>query len=296
MLRIRILSVAAATTIATVLAASGAIAQTASSDQPGKPLLLATPSGNAAATVKRTRVRHVASRKHSKTETTQETEHPADKPADPAQSKASADAWLSASAPPSNPAPTSPPAQANNTQTAAPNQAQQGNAPLPSAVVVNGQTVPIGTAEEVNALDLAADNSPGNSPLGNSPPMESTLSPGDRADLAAALTAKASQVKDSQVAFAAPTATDQTADGGHAGTQNASAQDANAQNASAQDTSAQDTGAQDTGDQSAAAPNSSTIGSASWVAQVLAALGGAMAAGTLAWFLIGGGPPARDYG
>lgn len=37
------------------------------------------------------------------------------------------------------------------------------------------------------------------------------------------------------------------------------------------------------------------IGSASWIAQVLAALGGAVAAGTLAWFLIGGGP-VRTYG
>ncbi len=38
-----------------------------------------------------------------------------------------------------------------------------------------------------------------------------------------------------------------------------------------------------------------TIGSASWIAQVLAALGGAVAAGALAWFLIGGGP-VRTYG
>ena len=37
------------------------------------------------------------------------------------------------------------------------------------------------------------------------------------------------------------------------------------------------------------------MGSASWIAQVLAALGGAVAAGTVAWFLIGGGPQ-RMYG
>jgi hypothetical protein len=39
----------------------------------------------------------------------------------------------------------------------------------------------------------------------------------------------------------------------------------------------------------------SHIGSASWIAQVLAALGGAIAAGAVAWFLIGGGP-VRTYG
>jgi len=39
----------------------------------------------------------------------------------------------------------------------------------------------------------------------------------------------------------------------------------------------------------------SPIGSASWMAQVLAALGGAVAAGAVAWALIGGGP-VRSYG
>jgi len=39
----------------------------------------------------------------------------------------------------------------------------------------------------------------------------------------------------------------------------------------------------------------SQIGSGSWIAQVLAALGGAVAAGAVAWFLIGSGP-VRLYG
>lgn len=39
----------------------------------------------------------------------------------------------------------------------------------------------------------------------------------------------------------------------------------------------------------------SRVGSASWIAQVLAALGGAVAAGSVAWFLIGSGP-LRTYG
>ncbi len=41
--------------------------------------------------------------------------------------------------------------------------------------------------------------------------------------------------------------------------------------------------------------DASAVGSASWIAQVLAALGGAVAAGAVAWFLIGGGP-VRTYG
>ena len=41
--------------------------------------------------------------------------------------------------------------------------------------------------------------------------------------------------------------------------------------------------------------DASPIGSASWIAQVLAALGGAVAAGSVAWFLIGSGPQ-RTYG
>jgi len=41
--------------------------------------------------------------------------------------------------------------------------------------------------------------------------------------------------------------------------------------------------------------DASAVGSASWIAQVLAALGGAVAAGAVAWFLIGGAP-VRTYG
>lgn len=41
--------------------------------------------------------------------------------------------------------------------------------------------------------------------------------------------------------------------------------------------------------------DASPVGSVSWIAQVLAALGGAIAAGAVAWFLIGGGPQ-RSYG
>ncbi len=44
-----------------------------------------------------------------------------------------------------------------------------------------------------------------------------------------------------------------------------------------------------------AAPARDEVGNASWIAQLLAALGGAVAAGAVAWFLIGAGP-VRTYG
>jgi hypothetical protein len=47
--------------------------------------------------------------------------------------------------------------------------------------------------------------------------------------------------------------------------------------------------------QPASDQNATTVGSASWTAQVLAALGGAIAAGLVAWFLLGTGP-VRTYG
>ncbi|HXW41159.1 MAG TPA: hypothetical protein VEK75_08140 [Xanthobacteraceae bacterium] len=43
------------------------------------------------------------------------------------------------------------------------------------------------------------------------------------------------------------------------------------------------------------AADTAPVGSASWIAQVLAALGGAVTAGVVAWFLIGAGP-VRTYG
>jgi hypothetical protein len=43
----------------------------------------------------------------------------------------------------------------------------------------------------------------------------------------------------------------------------------------------------------AQAQEPSPVGTSAWVAQVLAAIGGAMAAGSVAWFLIGSAPPRR---
>jgi hypothetical protein len=56
-----------------------------------------------------------------------------------------------------------------------------------------------------------------------------------------------------------------------------------------------DTDAAPKSDSLTAHPQPSLVGSASWIAQVLAALGGAVAAGSAAWFLIGAAPQ-RTYG
>lgn len=294
MLRIRIVSMAAAiaatTAIATVLAASSVEAQTANTDQPGQPLSLlqlinrnATPAPaahSAGADVKRARSKKIkiASKKPSRAV------QDAEPHATSAQNTAPADAWLAASAAPAN----GTAAPANNASPAQPGNAPTDNGTLPSAVVVEGQTVQIAAADQINAIDLAADNGSAAPPAPvESKPMEatspeakseamsmeatsmdaasaeSTQPPGDRADIGAASHPPAALLA---VASAQPSQNNDS--------QNAAAANASAANATAQ--------------------SASPVGSASWIAQVLAALGGAVAAGTVAWFLIGSGP-VRTY-
>jgi hypothetical protein len=250
MLRIRIVSTAAA--IAVVLAAGAAAAQTATGDQTGKPLSLlelikqtstTTVAANVATTAARkTKIKKIASKKHSKTA------QDADQSADAAQSSASAGAWLAASAAPANSAPASPATDvAPSGETAPSDNAHPDDGP--GTITIGGQAVQVASADQVNEIDLAADTAP---------PAESTAPPSDRADVVAANAAPAA----AQAAFIASPPADLS-------------QNANSENADAQDASA--------------------IGTASWIAQVLAALGGAIAAGAVAWFLIGAGP-ARTYG
>lgn len=113
----------------------------------------------------------------------------------------------------------------------------------PNQVVVAGQTVQIAAPDQVNALDLAADNTgdgAANQAL-DADPATPALPP-DSADAAAP----------PQAVLAAPLHEE-------------------------------------------AGANTAPVGNASWIAQVLAALGGAVAAGAVAWFLIGSGP-VRTYG
>jgi hypothetical protein len=265
MLRIRTVSTAAATAIVFVLAVSGAAAQTASADQPGKPLSLlqlikqtaATPtaahaiSANTAA--KTTKIKKIASKKHNKVAAAQDP----DSSADAAQSSASADAWLAASATPAN---TEQAVQSDNRQpeNGQPEKEQAENGqpdlgPLPSSIQVGGQTVQVASADQVNEIDLAADNTQ---------LAESTAPPSDRTDMTAAANAMAKAMLASPAALVAPV----RADAGQTVT-----------------------------DQTASGQTTTTVGSASWIAQVLAALGGAIAAGAVAWFLLGTGP-VRTYG
>jgi hypothetical protein len=288
MLRIRIVSIAAAVTaVATIAAADGTVAQTVSAAPSGQPLPLVQ-STTTTTTVRtysdggpKVRVRKTASKRHHDTA--------AAKTSDPdqAQNTSSADAWLAASAPPaksatspSDGAPAAQPGNAppdvpsNNAQSAQPGNAQTGaDGSLPAAVVVAGQTVQIAKADEVNAIDLAADVAP---------PTESTELPGDRVDTAV----RAKQAL--QAAFAAQPQ--------HDANQVANDRQDIAQTlsrAASQGTN-QDT-SQDASQDRIADQGPSMIGSATWIAQILAALGGALAAGVLAWFLIGAGP-VRSYG
>jgi hypothetical protein len=313
MLRIRIVAMAATTGIALGVAAGAAAAQSAGTDQAGKPLpplqlikqtSATTPAAHtdsSGTVAKKTKIKRVAGKKHNGIAA-----QAADPPPDSAQSSASADAWLAASATPASSVPTTAPADtapasqpgnappdnipANDAQTAQTGKTPSDDRALPSAVVVGGQTVPVTAADQVNEIDLAADNTP---PITqpNTQPKESTEPRSDRTDVIAAADtmnqaamdqaamAQAAMAKamPSRAAFVAP----EPADAG----QNASNQ-ANDQNTgAAQNDSAQNISAQDT----------SAVGSASWIAQVLAALGGAIAAGTVAWFLIGAGP-VGSYG
>ena len=248
MLSIRIVSAGAVAAIAIVLAVSTATAQTAASDQVGQPMSLlaglrpphaaktheAKAIGHVSATgqaVKRTASRksstkaaiRLASRKHNKiaasqSDASQSDEGQAEQP--PQQTAATArppNSWpaVDATLPAADAVP------APDSAMAAPQSAPPDSGLAPSAFVVNGQTVQVTSPDQVNDMDLAADNN----------------------NNAAAA---------SHVAFAAPVP---------------------------------DTASQSTNE----------VGSASWIAQVLAALGGAVAAGAVAWFLIGSGP-VRTYG
>lgn len=303
MLRIRTIAVAAVTLMTSVLPASGAFAQTAASEQAGKPLLIqliakenaATPAqadnstaqaDNSTTGVRKTRRRRFARRRHRETarEIDQRSDHAAPS-AGPTGGNASADSAAANATPAGAAIATGPMAETDH--------AQQDDASLPSAVVVDGRTVAIAPPDQINALDLAAENSP---------PIESTLPGGDRADGANAL----------QAAFAVqtPAATNQNADSAtsaapttdmpNAGAQAMSVQDISAQNVSAQDVSVADASDQTTSDQDASdektdRQDSSAAGSVAWIAaQAFAALGGALAAGVVAWFLIGAGP-VRTY-
>ena len=233
MLRIRIVSASALVALAVALAIGGACAQTAASGPSGKPLpLLAglppphdskvTAHARTAARTNKKAVKKLAAEADNKLAARKH--HAiaaADSTAQPAPGAAAPTAWPVPDATPPADIATAPP----------PDNAPPDNAPQMSAVMVGGETVQIASPNQINALDLAADNTLTQTPA---------AAPADHADAAPA----------AQTVLAAPLHQD-------------------------------------------AGPDA--VGSTSGIAQVMAALGGAIAAGAVAWFLIGSGP-VRIYG
>jgi hypothetical protein len=224
--RIRIVFTGMMAAIAVTLAVSGARAQAATSEPSDAPpaalagLMPPHESGTAhhakTAHVKKAAAKKLAAKISKKSNTIAAVPSP--------QPRAAATDAL-----PANPWPDAVPS-ATVAAAAPPETAPANDEPAPSEVVVGGQTVQIAASDEINAIDLAADNVEKETP---------TAGPADRADIAPA----------PQTALAS----------------RAMPGDANA------------------------------LGGASWIAQALAALGGAVAAGAVAWFLIGSGP-VRMYG
>jgi hypothetical protein len=270
MLRIRIASMGAVAALAIAVAGSAASAQTATTDQPGKPLALLAGLNPPHAAKKHAAKVHVAkARSHGKIARAETHHARAAAVASEAPGKhrsAGATNHDADALPPSTVAanrwPTPPElAPADNAPADAPaDNAATGNAPAnaataplpaaaavpapddPNAVVVNGQTVQISAPDEVNDLGRAASEQ---SAAEQSADTRAPQPSGD-SDMQSAMTRVAS----------------------------ATVSDDAGQNAN---------------------QNANPVGSASWIAQVMAALGGAVAAGAVAWFLIGSGP-VRTYG
>ena len=237
MTRIRIL-----TTGAIVLFASGALAvaahaQTAPGDAPGQPLQLlqllhlAPPPEQAEKTRPRPPV--AATRKPIHTRVAQ---HKRPQTPPPAATTAALAATPDGIWPAAN-------AVAVPADSAAAAAATPFGAPPPELdpgqLVVDGQTIRLVAADDVNEIDLAA---------ADAAPPSATATP----DTASANTAATSDVADP---------------------------------APKSDSLAAATSAE---------PQAGEVGSATWIAQVLAAIGGAVTAGSLAWFLIGAAPQ-RTY-
>jgi hypothetical protein len=146
-------------------------------------------------------------------------------------------------------------------------------------VVVGGQAVQVRAAEEANELDLAANSlSPPPSQPVAAPALSPTSPPasGPLYNLAAATPAAASEapppvaVAPTPLNTAAPVSPPVPAAAAPAGSAGTIAQADFVK---------------------AAEPPKSPVGSASWIMQIMAALGGAVAAGFAAWYLIGSAAP-----
>jgi hypothetical protein len=155
-----------------------------------------------------------------------------------------------AAPPPSAPAPSAPVATA---AAAPPPQAAPPAAAKASELMVGGQAVQVRSPDEANELDLAA-NEPGTT--ASAPASEPVLSPGSTPLYNLAATSPPAEADAGPAVNAAPPVGVTPAVGAEPA-------------------------------QADAAQPKSPIGSAFWIMQIMAALGGAAAAGSAAWFLIG---------
>ncbi|MGA3308568.1 MAG: hypothetical protein ABSD08_08135 [Xanthobacteraceae bacterium] len=214
-----------------VMTVGGAMAQTATNTAPGKPiqLLQVLTQPDKTKTKPHAKLLAKTAKKTTKTHSILTAGKRSRHPQRIASAAAPADVWpvLTPATAPANIAAAEP----------APQPASASTKPTPSELVVGGRTVQVVSPDDVNAIDLAANEAD----AATSTPMASA---------AAATTS-------------APTA------------------DAEPKSDSLKTAPPQRAG--------------SAVGSASWIAQVLAALGGAVAAGSVAWILIGSAPQ-RMYG
>jgi hypothetical protein len=253
MLSLRGITAAAVVVFMSAAAVEGALAQTATTDAPGKPLqllrIIEAPARPKAVAHNRIhaalhRVAAVRSAKRhtvvaeAKTEQSAPTAQDAMPTVSAEDAETTAPTSFVAAEPPTRPAPSL-------------------GEPVMGPLVVGNQPVEVASQTDVNALDLAADktaDAPANASPVNAAPED------------AAPSYKVAAISAPPVAVTSDTAS--KSDSIKAGlTAPAPAPDA--------------------------APTA--VGSPGWIAQVMAALAGAVAAGTIAWFLIGAAPQ-RTYG
>jgi hypothetical protein len=230
---IRVVAAGAALMLLSGLTGGGALAQTATDQTPGKPLqLLQWSHATAQSSEPRVRPRaKIAERKITHTATAVPKHRRS--PVETAEATPQATVWAPLNAVASDSTTIAP------TVEPVPRAALAPASPIPSEFVVAGQTVQIASPDQVNELDLAAQDLAATA--------SNTTSAVPAASVPAANTAPALASKSDSLA----TAWSQL--------------------------------------------SASQVGSTSWIAKVLAALGGAVAAGSAAWFLIGA-TPQRTYG
>ena len=270
MLSLREVTAGAVVLLVSSVAIEGAVAQTATTDAPGKPLqllrIIEAPARPKAVAHNRIhaalhRVAAVRSVKRHTIVAEARTEQSAPTAQDAMPSVSADDADTTAPAsfavaePAARPAPSP-------------------GAPVMGPLVIGNQAVDVASQADVNALDLAADKTADGS--ANAAPVSTT--PDDAAP-SVKMAAKMAAMSVPAATVVSDTATK---------SDSIKADFA----APAPETAKTETFKTEAGKTEA---GKTAVGSPGWIAQVMAALAGAVAAGAIAWFLIGAGP-RRVYG